>query len=246
MKTYCVVYRVSYGLVDFKNKPKASLRSRKQNFGWHKSFPMSFGDACVFAENVYGTNQSDDVETDNYFHGEVHIVESDWLKNLPQTYESQDFFKNAPENPGRLRRDNEKVIAELRDKNENLIRTFEINPDKLQSNTKGYSEYPRVVCQADKHFWLKYTGPKVVVYEMTEAYKVEETPKEVGCWVACCTPELDFIKWGIDGDTIYPYPTYEEALDQAKYLKEHPCHKTDKFYILVMFENGQMRTDEIS
>lgn len=70
-------------------------------------------------------------------------------------------------------------------------------------------------------------------------------PKLVGCWVVGVSPQQDLMKWGRDGDTEYPYGTREEALEQANYLKESIGHEEDRFYILNVFENGQMRTDEV-
>ena len=67
----------------------------------------------------------------------------------------------------------------------------------------------------------------------------------VGSWVVAITKQLDLIKWGIDGDTVKPYPPNSpEVLTQLKYLSSCKTHKDDRFYILQVFSNGQMRTDE--
>ncbi len=67
-------------------------------------------------------------------------------------------------------------------------------------------------------------------------------PNHVGTWVFACTPGGEFIKWGKDGDTVYPYPPdNKEAQLQARFLAESSIHKEDTIYILHVFDNGQMK-----
>jgi hypothetical protein len=75
---------------------------------------------------------------------------------------------------------------------------------------------------------------------------MKRKPKLVGVWVAAVTPQLDLIKWGKDGDTEYPYPTRRQAVNQAQYLCSTDTHRDDRFYLLKVFDNGQMRTDELT
>ena len=75
--------------------------------------------------------------------------------------------------------------------------------------------------------------------------QMNKKPKHVGTWVFAVTPQQEFMKWGKDGDTVFPYPPDdEEALAQAKYLSECPLHKTDIIFILHVFNNGQMKQFE--
>jgi hypothetical protein len=69
--------------------------------------------------------------------------------------------------------------------------------------------------------------------------------RHVGTWVAVCTPEQDFIKWGRHGDTIYPYPPDDvEALEMARHVARSDVHENDRIYVLRVFDNGQMLTLE--
>lgn len=70
-------------------------------------------------------------------------------------------------------------------------------------------------------------------------------PKHVGTWVLAVLDGGEITKWGKDGDTEFPYPPKSgEALAQAKYLAALPEHSEDTFYMLNVFDNGQMKQFE--
>ncbi len=69
-------------------------------------------------------------------------------------------------------------------------------------------------------------------------------PKVVGWWAVEVTPQQDLIKFGQDGDTVRPYKTAEEAMDQIEYLKENELDDKCRYYMLKVFNNGQMVTYE--
>lgn len=70
-------------------------------------------------------------------------------------------------------------------------------------------------------------------------------PKHVGTWVLAVMQDGEITKWGKDGDTIFPYPPNDrQAVKQAKYLTGSKTHKDDRFYILHIFNNGQMKQFE--
>jgi hypothetical protein len=64
-------------------------------------------------------------------------------------------------------------------------------------------------------------------------------PKHVGTWVIGIL-DGEITKWGIDGDTEFPFKTDGEAVKQAQWLASHPLHKDDLLYIVRVFDNGQM------
>jgi hypothetical protein len=67
-------------------------------------------------------------------------------------------------------------------------------------------------------------------------------PRHVGTWVFAATPQGDIIKWGKDGDTVFPYsPDDKEAVEQVKFLTESKLHKKDRLYIAHVFNNGQIK-----
>jgi len=68
---------------------------------------------------------------------------------------------------------------------------------------------------------------------------------QVGFWVVAVSTSMDLIKWGKDGGTELPFKSYNDAENQCKALSETKTHKFDRFYILNVFPNGQMRTDEV-
>jgi hypothetical protein len=71
-------------------------------------------------------------------------------------------------------------------------------------------------------------------------------PKHVGSWIAACTPQQDLIKWGQRGDTKFPFkPGDLELQRQLLFLTKSPVHKEDRFYVLDVFSNGQMKTSEV-
>ena len=68
-------------------------------------------------------------------------------------------------------------------------------------------------------------------------------PKHVGTWVVAVTREQDLIKWGRGGDTVYPHgPDERNALQCVRHLMASPLHREDVFYLLRVFDNGQMLT----
>lgn len=73
---------------------------------------------------------------------------------------------------------------------------------------------------------------------------MNNTPKLVGIWVVGITPEQDMITWGIDGDSIYPFPNNKDAEDQVSYLMSSITHKNDRFYLMHVFNNGQIKLYE--
>ena len=75
--------------------------------------------------------------------------------------------------------------------------------------------------------------------------KKNKEPKLVGVWVVAATPHGDLLKWGKDDDSIYPYPPDGiEASKQAKYLRDSPAYKDATFWILNVFDNGQIKQAE--
>lgn len=68
---------------------------------------------------------------------------------------------------------------------------------------------------------------------------------QVGFWACAATASMDLIKWGQNGGVENPYKSYQEAEDQCRALAETKTHKFDRFYILNVFSNGRIRTDEV-
>lgn len=66
-------------------------------------------------------------------------------------------------------------------------------------------------------------------------------PHPVGYWVMEGTSDL--CKWGKDGDTEYPFDDKYEAARQAKYIHDDYGGQ-QRVYILTVFSNGQMLTEE--
>ncbi len=73
----------------------------------------------------------------------------------------------------------------------------------------------------------------------------QQSPKLVGLWVVAVmgggddVPEL--VKWGLDGDTEFPFPPAQEveALAQARYIDSQEQY--GRVYILHVFSNGQVK-----
>jgi len=65
-------------------------------------------------------------------------------------------------------------------------------------------------------------------------------PHVMGYWAIQITPQLDMIKFGLDGDNKFPHKRPREALTTCRNLKlqEPDC----RYYILRVFSNGQMKT----
>ena len=68
---------------------------------------------------------------------------------------------------------------------------------------------------------------------------------QVAFWTVAVTPQLDLIKWGEHGNTIKGFDTYDEAEAQAHASRQSGLHNNDRFFILNVFPNGQIRTDEV-
>ena len=68
-------------------------------------------------------------------------------------------------------------------------------------------------------------------------------PKLVGVWILAVTPQQELIKWGLNGDTVFPFPPEDETIVRkcADNLQKSDTHKDDVFYILHVFDNGQMK-----
>ena len=68
--------------------------------------------------------------------------------------------------------------------------------------------------------------------------------EQIGVWVVACTPQCEIVKWGKDGDTEQPFTSREEAQSHADYLTSTAEHSDDGFYLLFLYSNGQIRTEE--
>lgn len=67
-------------------------------------------------------------------------------------------------------------------------------------------------------------------------------PKHVGTWVIGITNDGEMMKWGRGGGTEFPYgPRSKEPEEQARYLSKGEIHADDTFYIVHVFDNGQMK-----
>ena len=65
-------------------------------------------------------------------------------------------------------------------------------------------------------------------------------PRIVGYWAVQVTQQMDLIKFGIDGDTKFPYKRPGQAVAQLRYLQEQ--EPRCRYYLLRLFDNGQMKT----
>jgi hypothetical protein len=89
--------------------------------------------------------------------------------------------------------------------------------------------------------WV-YDTVLVNVAELEEVSDLPEPEVPVaGYWVMEGSPDL--VKWGRDGDTVEPFLSREEAWDQARFLMGED--KNTRFYVLTVFENGQLLTEEV-
>lgn len=65
-------------------------------------------------------------------------------------------------------------------------------------------------------------------------------PRIVGYWAILITPQQDMLKFGQDGNVVFPHKRPREALAACRNLK---VHEPDcRCYILRVFNNGQMKT----
>jgi hypothetical protein len=62
----------------------------------------------------------------------------------------------------------------------------------------------------------------------------------IGCWVIEVTPGLDLIKWGRDNSDLLPHTSREESDAQVEHLMSLDEHRDSRFYVLVMFDNGEL------
>lgn len=65
-------------------------------------------------------------------------------------------------------------------------------------------------------------------------------PHIMGYWAIQITPQQEMIKFGADGDTKYPHKTARQAITACRNLKE--SDPDCRYYILRVFDNGQMKT----
>jgi len=70
---------------------------------------------------------------------------------------------------------------------------------------------------------------------------IDAGPELVGIWVVACNSHREFIKWGLDGDTEFPFPPAQEdeALAQARYVTD--SDRLLRVHILHVFNNGQIK-----
>jgi hypothetical protein len=86
-----------------------------------------------------------------------------------------------------------------------------------------------------------------VIHDHDVLVKDHSGPTCVGFWVM-----EGLIKWGKDGDSVFPYPTEEDARDQVAYLREEHDKRPARHLmrplilcILKVFDNGQILTIEV-
>ena len=65
-------------------------------------------------------------------------------------------------------------------------------------------------------------------------------PHVMGYWAIQITPQLDMIKFGIGGDNKFPHKRPAQALAACRALKE--SEPDCRYYVLRVFDNGQMKT----
>jgi hypothetical protein len=83
-----------------------------------------------------------------------------------------------------------------------------------------------------------------VAVEDEEIMAAELGVPVAGYWVMEGGPDL--MKWGRDGDTVEPFLSKEEAVEQARYLMGSKQEAGDsRFYVLTVFTNGQVLTEEV-
>ena len=69
---------------------------------------------------------------------------------------------------------------------------------------------------------------------------VSTKPRVKGYWAIQITPQLEMIKFGVDGDCKFPHKRASQALAACRNLKE--AEPDCRYYILRVFDNGQMKT----
>lgn len=70
-------------------------------------------------------------------------------------------------------------------------------------------------------------------------------PKHVGTWVVVIVNGGEFTKYGIDGDTEFPYsPDDLDAIHKQALYQSKEADFNDTVYILHVFDNGQMKQFE--
>ena len=69
-------------------------------------------------------------------------------------------------------------------------------------------------------------------------------PEVAGYWVFAIDPMGELMKWGLNGNTVFPYHRIENAEAQAQYLHGSDTHRNDTIYIVTVFNNGQMKQEE--
>lgn len=72
-------------------------------------------------------------------------------------------------------------------------------------------------------------------------------PKLVGIWVFVVTLDGDLMKFGQGSDTKFPFkPKHKKkVIKLAKKISKMKIHVNDTFYILEVFNNGQIKTYDL-
>ncbi len=65
-------------------------------------------------------------------------------------------------------------------------------------------------------------------------------PHCVGYWAVQITPQLDLIKFGLEGDNKHPFKTAAQAIAEVNHLKRQD--PKSRYFMLRLFDNGQMKT----
>lgn len=68
----------------------------------------------------------------------------------------------------------------------------------------------------------------------------EMEPVVIGYWVGGVMGG-EFVHWGQDGDTVYPFHDQQEAVKQAEHIQR--VQPEDTVYMITLFSNGQMKTE---
>ena len=79
---------------------------------------------------------------------------------------------------------------------------------------------------------------------VVKVQQIAIAPDPVAWWAAAATPQGELIKWGYDGDTKLPFYTQADAIAQLRYLMEHESHSDDSFYLLHVYADGSIFTEE--
>jgi len=80
-----------------------------------------------------------------------------------------------------------------------------------------------------------------------EVFTENSLPPVIGYWVGGVIGN-EFVHWGQDGNTIYPFQDQHEAALQAEHIQKDPNRvlaevSADTVYMITLFSNGQMKTE---